>query len=189
MYTQAILLKAKRAKRKSARIEDDVAEMYVHGLLNNWKVRNKHRKKGGGNGEKNKVTLELYVINSEFLAFVDSEDMKEAPSRLLLLREVHIPMSAVNIECAVTLYQASAWSWLEKLIKRFVHLVQEFKRKREMMGIGRQLHVSTHLLWSILHGTEFRSRISRLPTVVLSSSVRRSSTSRAAYTCSAEQLS
>ena len=26
MYTQAILLKAKRAKRKSARIEDDVAE-------------------------------------------------------------------------------------------------------------------------------------------------------------------
>lgn len=35
MYTQAILLKAKRAKRKSARIEDDVAEMYVHGLLNN----------------------------------------------------------------------------------------------------------------------------------------------------------
>ena len=149
MYTQAILLKAKRAKRKSARIEDDVAEMYVHGLLNNWKVRNKHRKKGGGNGEKNKVTLELYVINSEFLAFVDSEDMKEAPSRLLLLREVHIPMSAVNIECAVTLYQASAWSWLEKLIKRFVHLVQEFKRKREMMGIGRQLHVST-LLCSIL---------------------------------------
>ena len=53
------------------------------------------------------MTLELYVINSEFLAFVDSEDMKEAPSRLLL-REVHIPMSAVNIECAVTLYQASA---------------------------------------------------------------------------------
>ena len=54
------------------------------------------------------MTLELYVINSEFLAFVDSEDMKEAPSRLLLLREVHIPMSAVNIECAVTLYQAIA---------------------------------------------------------------------------------
>ena len=48
------------------------------------------------------------MLSTEFLAFVDSEDMKEAPSRLLLLREVHIPMSAVNIECAVTLYQASA---------------------------------------------------------------------------------
>ena len=64
--------------------------------------------KGERKWGKNKVTLELYVINSEFLAFVDSEDMKEAPSRLLLLREVHIPMSAVNIECAVTLYQANA---------------------------------------------------------------------------------
>lgn len=50
------------------------------------------------------IGVVCYQVGVSFYrTFVDSEDMKEAPSRL---REVHIPMSAVNIECAVTLYLA-----------------------------------------------------------------------------------
>ena len=84
-----------------------------------------------GNGEKQG---DIGVM--EFLPFVDSEDMKEA-------QEVHIPMSAVNIECS-----QPCLSLLEKLIKRFVHL--EFSRKREMIWKVEQHFCFTRILITFL---------------------------------------